>query len=574
MDRLLVQDKKIPNWSNYCTVGAGLDIKIVSHDCAGYIAAWRLVVGKDDYTGKDFNSLYDTLKSLVEIYDLKQISKAKKDVLVVYIDNIYKVDGFFSKHITERFPEELDEKPIYLQLFDFIEIREMKAWQKDLHRADEIATYAQHMINDLFMPNSYFYLTPNQIPRKYLQKAVKDTKNTLAADIYPETYNDWLYMRQAYFGGLCYAIPYDGIHEEPMLAIDLTSAYIYAFLLEKHVISTATEEDPKNWEYFLYSSSKSSIGEYEISFSAWSSKISCWEDEDGHKLYPGQQKATFIFNDIDLKLFLQVADVHEVKCLFLESYTLGDISAPVREVLVREYCKKNAIKPHKDESEDMHRQYIFQKAIINGVYGDTCRKIYSTKAFKDYKKGTIVSPPQWGIWITSYCKKYILETASKLDGWYYSDTDSIYCKDTPENRAIIESYNKKVQAKVKAFCDKYNYDYELLKDLGTFDIEAEIVKMKVIKQKQYMYTTKEGKMVLKAAGCDKRSITLDDSLYSLDKIPAGKRVHGFICEEPSDLVINGKVVAHSDSSYFEITTIDDEQDDLIRLCIELGLEEK
>ena len=66
----------------------------------------------------------------------------------------------------------------------------------------------------------------------------------------------------------------------------------------------------------------------------------------------------------------------------------------------------------------------------------------------------------------------------QLDGWIYSDTDSIYCFDTVENRERINAYNDEIRSKVKHFCEEFGYNeyYDDLKDIGKFETEHEIVK--------------------------------------------------------------------------------------------------
>ena len=117
--------------------------------------------------------------------------------------------------------------------------------------------------------------------------------------------------------------------------------------------------------------------------------------------------------------------------------------------------------------------------------------------------------PLWGVYTLSYTKQLVFELATQLVGWRYSDTDSIYCDDTPENRAKLEAFNSKIRAEVKQFCDKFGYDYNILQDLGTFKKEAEIVKFRSFGVKMYAYRkvelNDEGKIVetdeMHFAGC-------------------------------------------------------------------------
>ena len=140
----------------------------------------------------------------------------------------------------------------------------------------------------------------------------------------------------------------------------------------------------------------------------------------------------------------------------------------------------------------------------------------------------------------------------QLDGWIYSDTDSIYCFDTVENRERINAYNDEIRSKVKHFCEEFGYNeyYDDLKDIGKFETEHEIVKFKAIKPKEYMFTTKEGEIYVKAAGCNKEEMKVSDDLYSAKHMPVGTRTYSNICLEESACEYEGKTY-YSVTSYYE-----------------------
>ena len=56
--------------------------------------------------------------------------------------------------------------------------------------------------------------------------------------------------------------------------------------------------------------------------------------------------------------------------------------------------------------------------------------------------------------------------------------------------------------------------------MGSFIIEDEIVRFRAIGNKQYAYKTKSGKVVVKAAGCEKQD-HYDDSVFELEVMPIG-----------------------------------------------------
>lgn len=141
-------------------------------------------------------------------------------------------------------------------------------------------------------------------------------------------------------------------------------------------------------------------------------------------------------------------------------------------------------------------EYVNAKAICNSMYGCCVTRLKfvenkwnpDTKQWeakenpKDYdelRKRQILSP-FWGIEITSAARYRLLMTIWELDGTdgcdiagydkymdepqvLYCDTDSIYMKDHPRNRAIIEKYNAEIfrinDAMPKEFYDIGAYDW-------------------------------------------------------------------------------------------------------------------
>ena len=520
---ITIKDKGYGNFSVYEEIGCGLhfDIELIEKDNIiekGKIGNWELTVGPKELSGYGIEALTNMFDIIIEKFMLKQLSVAKKKLVVIYIDNLNKIRGFFRNIITEDFTH-------YVQVKNYIEFRDITAWNKDLHQATEIAEYAQFLIDEVFVPNKYFYITVPQSVRRRLKEAWKTDKNSIAKDIYPEDYGKYRLMKMALFGGLCYC-PYPNlIIEEPMIEIDLDSAYIFDFLIERHCMSEANEEDPNNWEYFLSSTNKTSLGKYKIHYACSTNKAHCYKNYRGENVEYGEHTDTFILTNIDLAIFMSLVTILDIECDYLISYELEYLPEYVRETIINEYVKKEALKYSGNENA-----YQVQKAALNSLYGSTIRNLDSIEAYKNDYKNAIICP-QWGIWTTAYCKKYLLGLATKIDGWYYSDTDSIYCKDTEENRKLIEEFNANIRAKTKAFCEKFGYDYNKLKKIGTFEIKNEIKKFKAIKQKIYMYTTNDDRLILKAAGCNKREEILNDDIYYLDKIPVGERTFGFFTED-------------------------------------------
>lgn len=500
-------------WHIYNEDGWGFTINANYADCKGTVTGWELYRAPDHkcWKGETREDFIDLLESLVKEFDLKKSGKSTSDTIVIYTDNIYKIKGFFRKYITNEF------NSLYVTLLNFFEFRDITCWKK-VYTALEIADYAKYLTNNLFIPNKYWYLTPNQVPRRAIRKACN---TDIAAKIFPPDYNTYKLFRTALFGGIVY-VPYkNAIITDKLMCLDLTSAYIYDLLIEKHCMSRFSMIDTNNWEYYTESVAKTSIGSYSIKYSCVSNKIHCFKDVDGKNLETGEHTVSMIMTSIDLSTFMDLANVKEIKCLWGFEADLDTLPKYMLDEIVNQYIKKIDLKGDKEA-------YDLQKPILNGIFGD-CIRNYDEKLFYETKRKPSVVP-QWGIWCTSYAKKNLLKLANRVEGWVYSDTDSIYCFDNEYNRKLLEEYNEEARKNVKAFCDKYGYDFDKLQDLGTFKIEKTIKKFKAITNKVYMYTTTDGEFHLTAAGLNQDTIKVTEDLYD-NPLTYGSRLYKYITED-------------------------------------------
>lgn len=578
----IVRERGWHKLTNYVTKGYGLTIESMTAGMNGFFLGWELACEEERCVGRDVESFISKLKELIKKYDLKQYNENKRDTLIIFTDNLLKAKGFFYRYITECFPEEKEhddifdsnDEPIYIRLLDFIELRSMEQWNEDLKDAADIANHAQYLIDNLFIPNKYFYITPNQIARKKITHA---GEVSTCKEITPTGYREYLYLRKALFGGLMYSMYDDRASkdrkyidiDEPMLALDLVSAYIYALCVEKHCMSKGEKVDTGNWEFYLDSQSKLSLGSYKITYSSTRSCIKCFKTMDGERAGMGTHEDIFIFTNIDLKNFMELADCHDIQCLTLREYDADYLPKKLIDVILEFYIKKQNLKPLKDT---LKKEYDLIKVELNGVYGDTIRVLEDADAFKSYYK-TAVLAPQWGIWTTSYCKRAIVKLGKQLDGWLQSNTDSIKCLDTPRNRKLIDETNEEIRSKLKVFAEKFGYDYNIIKDLGTFDIEAELTRLKMWHANMYVYKTKDGKIEAKTSGCAKKTLPTDDSIFDLEEIPGGEKVCGFMTTRPGKFDYKDLHFAN-DGSYYELRAKDKEGEDLLKILNLVSINKK
>ena len=518
------------NHANYANHIYSVNIRFESKEDHGEFLGWELYdcEGVVD-VGKDRESFINKLHAIAKQFNLEKYNEYSKDKILIYIDNVEKIDGFFNKYKTDYFSY------LTLDLEEFFEFRSYEIFEPEIKTAAEAVIYMQILVNRVFVPEKHFYITPNQHIRQVLKDLCKKSKSTIAKEMFPDNPFAYNRLREALYGGICYC-PIPGVIKDvPMLGLDIKSAYIYGLLTQKYPMSKAEKTDPSTWEFYINNSVESSLGIYKIKYTTSSNIVHCFKEYKGdnvENLVTGEDIEVYLtLNSIDLSILLNLPKVYikEVTCYYLEIYKMDYLPDYVIDTLIAEYIKKNHIDKEKNAAE-----YALQKTILNGIYGNMIKKL-RPGFFKSQRDKSFLAP-QWGIWTTSYCKKHLLGLALQVEGWLYSDTDSIYCYDTIENRKILDKYNLQTLSVMKEFCERYGADFFELCDLGSFEIEHNIIKFKAIQQKEYLFTElkknkKTGKiekvLQVKAAGCNKEEMPMTDRLYKCKHLPVGSRTFTF-----------------------------------------------
>lgn len=545
------RDKAVGNISRYIEKGFGLtvDFKQDEETHANFVTGWKIYSQYYTAEGTTTIELLEELDKLKALFNLRTYKNGEKkfvfkgqdcqvvdkDVLVLYTNSFWELECFMYPYLTNVFED------YYFQVLDNIEIRE--CWENDLTTADKIAEWANGIIEELFIPDRYFYLTPAQIMKKRIEKTTKRSNETMATDVFPKTNSEYDFVKEALFGGLCYC-PYAGeVFEEPICEWDLGSAYIYAFLMP-HAISEGEWVDNKLWEMYLHSDKYLSIGTYKIKFSGWSKKITCFKNSKGENIKPeGITTDEFTFTNIDLDIFIKSVNVISIECKDLMRFEAGYLPKCVLDDVIDAYINKN-------NAVRGTTAYLIAKIILNAIYGNTIRKLTAEERCECKEFASLA--PQWGIFITSYIHRMIIEVGNKISGWVYSDTDSIWGFDTRENQAIIDDYNAITRNTLKIVCEDLGYDFESLKHLGEFKIETKAIKFRALKQKQYVFTKPNGEIFLTASGiCKTKTEELDDTVYECKRLTCGNKVvRKRAIHEPVDTIMNG-VKLHEESSFYK-----------------------
>lgn len=467
------------------------------------------VYGAEDYFmyGDNKEDLIKFFNHLIEKFDLKRIKDNTKRSIIIWTDVIEKIEGFFASYITARLGKH------YIEIMDFIEVRSIKPWDSEVIYDNMVYWYdvINSLYRSIFIPDKYFYITPNQIVRKELKN--KMPKDSEVKQMFPETYMQWRIMRKSLYSGLA-VCHYPGLKiDQPVIGIDINSAYIYAMLCMQHPMEKKQIVDSDTWKTYLNNKDYISIGTYQITFVNEDLTSACYKDIKHMSPAYGKQTRRYVMNNIDLSIFMKLNKIKNIECLNLSIYKVNYLPKYVTDTLVEYYIKKCKAPKNSEERR-------VAKIKLNGITGDASRRCDSLNEF-NHLKDTFTLLPQWGITTNSYCKQILYGLAKQLDGWLYSNTDSIYCLDTVENRAKIDKYNEFIEISTKKICKEYGYNFEDLQGLGKFEIDSVCTKFKAFAVNEYIYTTVEGKFVVKAAGHDKRNQKLDESLYDAKEIPLG-----------------------------------------------------
>lgn len=223
--------------------------------------------------------------------------------------------------------------------------------------------------------------------------------------------------------------------------------------------------------------------------------------------------------DVDYEIYKMYYTWESLEIKFAYFASRGPLPKYLLDPLKEAYKRKAQLKK---AGKDDTIEYKNIKAFINSFYGCCVKRLnfvtwnfdresgewFSSPSKKEYErlvKEQALSP-FWGIYITALARLCLLKNVYKLDSTYesdnvlYCDTDSIYMQDTPENRKIIEEWNKEI------FKQNENLDVEFY-DIGAFDwIDGGAVyRFKTLGAKRYI-KYHDGVCEVTAAGLPKRAL--------------------------------------------------------------------
>lgn len=325
------------------------------------------------------------------------------------------------------------------------------------------------------------YKELSKIPITYTGHVRKEFRNLISKDYQykytvkkaintnPHIYN---LLVQAFMGGYTHSNAYFSnriIYDVD--SYDFTSSYPYVMVSEKYPGGEFKKDNIKkvedmlsNFAYILVVRFKNIKSRYYNNFISFSK---CREIRGGHYdngRIVSADSLEITLTDIDFKFLLKAyTGTYEI----LESYSTYYRYLPIQYInfILEKYESKTKLK----NVEGREIEYALSKNSFNSLYGMTVTNTIRDTVVYDNLKGWYVTPLTnneilcklsedkaqgflsfaYGVWVTAYARRNLLENALALDDWsIYFDTDSI--KVAPGyDKKIIENYNKKVIDKLK-----------------------------------------------------------------------------------------------------------------------------
>lgn len=404
--------------------------------------------------------------------------------------------------------------------------KEMKYCENDVIILCE---FAEYYFNKYLSNNELIY-TETSIVRHSLKKAFKEQNQITKQDIfemYPKTFNEYLmYMEYLFAGGwVKSSVDAFGKILSNIKCKDITSSYPAQIAHRYYPVSKfkSIKIDSKQMfnnmlnryccilDVTLFNVKKTTIHSI-IS----TSKIV--NNDTGRILVDNGriaevEKVRLLMTELDWDIFNKFYDYDKFK-IVINSFKIavrGKLPSYVVSTMLDAYERKEELKLQ-------GKDYFNEKCFVNMFYGCFVTKIHKfnyvvkidgqiTKELNDYYKQirSSVLSPFWGIWCTSWARYQELSAVyANADCVVYGDTDSVKGHNMPDD--YFNNYNAEQIEKNKKICEKYNKNFDLIKELGCWDSEPTYKLFKTIGCKRYIGFDEKNKLSVTIAGVPKGTL--------------------------------------------------------------------
>lgn len=489
----------------------------------------------DSFFIEDRKPLYVIHKDSIEFRDALQISGGKLADLARNYTKTQKMVGDLDYSILRNHKDGQNLKP-----------KELKYVLKDTIILSEYMRY----YFDTFAPQGFLPLTKTGILRhevkqeakKACKAAGKQLTNLMQAS-HPQERLYELMMKYLFRGGYVHgAGRYSGLVLEDMAGIDITSSYPNEmFTKDNYPMSNFYRVNNLSIEHYEELNKEYAtmavINFYDIDVTGAHSleslnKIIKKEGAhiDNGRIIDAKMIQVFL-TDVDYSLYKKFYKWSKMEIKHLWRAVRGTLPRYLLDTLNKYYEKKASLKR---AGKNKTVEYHLSKEMVNAGYGlCVTRMRQNTITYDSESEDYVISDnfvfrkevskqsllPQWGIWITANARASLLNLVYEIDqestsgcDAVYMDTDSIKILNYEEHKKTIDNYNSYQDIKIQEVCKKYNYNYQNMKGLGSFDLEYPYIKRfkhngaKRYAMKYYDFKTKEYKIESTIAGLTKGAL--------------------------------------------------------------------
>lgn len=383
-------------------------------------------------------------------------------------------------------------------------LSEEKEWKYCENDVIILSEFAEKIFTEYIIPQKYIPMTSTGILRHDLRKlAVKDDEHPerlyeWIKSLFPKTKADYIYIMEWLFRGgfvhACFKIV--GMTLYGYDSFDFKSSYPFWAFNGYYPVSPFKEIDCYNEQQLdelcndfcvIFQVTLHDVKaktNHSIESVSKCIRLSREKVIDNGRVHSCEYMTVFL-TELDWESYKEFYewDTTKTEIHSVEIAIRGELPKYLLDSFYKWFAIKESIDKHKNPQE-----YEITKTRVNGHFGlcvtrlcffdvayfyDDWQPLQEvSKSYDDMIEKQVLSP-FWGIWITAHARRAELSLLFKMQhAVAYSDTDSHKLKLDDICRKVIKEWNEYAKAQIRAICDKYGYDFNVLGKLGQFTQET------------------------------------------------------------------------------------------------------
>lgn len=379
------------------------------------------------------------------------------------------------------------------------------------------------------------YVKENCFETKEYKYFIKDLKLTS---------QEYEKLQLCYSGGFTHSNAINtGVKINDVSSYDFTSSYPYVMLSEKYPMSSGRKIDINSKEQFdlllknyccLFTIRLTDVKPktYNENILQYSKCYNVKKAIINNGRIVECQECSLVVNEVDFYNINLFYDYDGLEISDFYVYEKEYLPKPIIDSILKLYGDKTTLKGVKGKE----KEYLHSKEMLNSIYGmcvtntmkeniifngfewvkDNSFNLYESIENYNKDRNRFLFYP-WGVWVTSYARKNLLNGIINIDNDYiYADTDSIKLTNRDKHIDYFENYNREVEIKLKNMCNFYDIDFNLCKPktikgveklLGVWDFEGTYKSFKTLGAKRYLIETYDNEYEITIAGLSKKAVS-------------------------------------------------------------------